>query len=68
MVLLHANKEAVNVGTNRFNKRMNGYCSGTDIANGKTVPDLNSIRIPPVWALIIELHPQILIFRKQTAH
>jgi len=57
MVLLNANEEAVDVGTDRFKERMNGYSSGTDIMNGKAVPDLNSIRVPPVSALIIELHP-----------
>lgn len=55
MVVLHNGKKAKMLSTHRFNEILKNYSSGVDIITRKTLNDLDSIRLAPRSAMIIEL-------------
>ena len=56
MVILNNNeKESKTVSTERYQESLTGYTKGFEVITGKTMDDLDSIKIGPKTAMIIEL-------------
>jgi len=56
MVILNNNeKESKTVSTERYQESLTGYTKGYEVITGKTMDDLDSIKIGPKTAMIIEL-------------
>lgn len=55
MVVLNKNQEAKTLDTSRFSEVMAACTSGKEIISGKNITDLNTLNVPAMSAMIIEL-------------